>query len=74
MSTITQVTVYLDDNVPEYMDGIIRCGSVNIEYDDGSEKDDDSIIDNAEYHSPSDLIDDIAKRLGITTDIVIIED
>lgn len=73
MSAINQVTVYLDQGVPESMAGIIRCGSVTIEYDNGIEKDDESLIDNAEYHSHSDLVDDIAKRLGVSTDIVNIE-
>ncbi|MGP9666268.1 hypothetical protein ACT3TY_16815 [Halomonas sp. AOP22-C1-8] len=73
MSLITEVTVHLDDNVPDYMEGIIRCSSVSIEYEDGSEKADDSMIDNAEYLSEVELVKDIAKRLEIPTGIVNIE-
>tara|TARA_R110002049_G_scaffold190570_2_gene359235 strand:+ start:7590 stop:7814 length:225 start_codon:yes stop_codon:yes gene_type:complete len=74
MTKINQVTVYLDQDVPAYMDGIVRCGSVTIEYIDGSEVDDETLIDNTEYHSHDELIDDIAKRLGVNTDIVSIEE
>jgi hypothetical protein len=72
---IAFVKVYLDDNMPEYMQGIIRCGSVISEDENGNElKDHQELIDNKEYHSREDLIEDIAKRLGVNPAIVEIID
>lgn len=68
---IAYVKVYLDDNVPEYMEGIIRCGSVISEDENGDEiKDHQELIDNTEYHSAKELIEDVANKLGISPDIV----
>lgn len=33
---IAYVKIYLDDNVPEYMEGIIRCSSVISEDENGN--------------------------------------
>lgn len=60
----------MDDNVPEYMDGIIRCGSV-LSYDKNSiEVDHQELIDNTEYHSEDELVEDIAKRLEVNKSII----
>ena len=68
---VVRVEVVLDDNVPEYMMGIIRCGNV-CAYDENDEliKDHQEIIDNTEYHSECELIDDVAKRLGVDPSII----
>ena len=64
------VKVFLDDNVPEYMSGIIRCGSVVKEYESGKEVDCPELIDNTEFHSEEGLIKDVAKRLRVAVDLV----
>lgn len=74
MKPIAYVKVHLDDNVPEYMNGIIRCGSVVSEDEDGNElKDHQELIDNTEFHSEKELVDHVAKKLGVSADAVCIE-
>lgn len=74
MSSIAYVRVYLDDDVPEYMQGVIRCGSVFSDDEDGKElKTHEEIIDNTEYHSAQELINDVASRLGVSPEIVEIQ-
>lgn len=67
---IERVLVYLDDDLPEYMAGIIRCGSVISEDEDGNETEHHELIDNEEFHSTVDLIRRLAKRLGVRDDII----
>jgi hypothetical protein len=68
---IAYVKIYLDDNVPEYIEGLIRCASVISEDAKGNEiKDHQELIDNTEYHSANDLIEDVASKLGVSSDIV----
>ena len=46
---IKRVVVYLDDDVPDYMDGIIRIGSV-ISYDENdNDKNHQDLVDNTEF-------------------------
>lgn len=72
---IAYVKVYLDDEVPEYMDGILRCGSFISEDENGNEiQDHQELIDNTEYHSQEELIEDVANRLSVSPDIVEIVD
>lgn len=72
--SIVYVSVTLDDDVPEYMTGIIRCGSVIAEDSNGEETDHQEIIDNTEYHSIQELIDDVALRLGVDKSIIEVAD
>jgi len=65
-----RVKVYLDDNVPEYMSGIKRCGSVIKEYESGKEVDCPELIDNTEYQSEEELIKDVATRLKVSQGFV----
>jgi hypothetical protein len=70
---ITNVRVYLDDNVPEDMDGIIRIGGVETTDSDGNEKGIEiyqELVDNAEFHSEGELIKSVATRLGVNPKIV----
>ena len=56
--------VTLDDNLPKYMNGIIRVSSVISEDENGNKiKDHQELVDNTEYHLEQELISDIAKRL-----------
>ncbi|WP_155998010.1 hypothetical protein [Thioalkalivibrio sp. ALMg13-2] len=68
---IAYVSVHLDDDVPDYMSGVIRCGSVISEDEYGSElKDHQELIDNAEFRSEGELIEYIASKIGVSKDIV----
>ena len=67
---IEEVRLYLDENIPEYMDGIIRCGLCEVVYDNGHTEYDDTVVDNTEYHSEDEMKNDIAKRLDISPDVV----
>ncbi|WP_126536012.1 hypothetical protein [Aerosticca soli] len=68
---VAYVSIHLDDNVPEYMQGIIRCGSVVSEDEDGNElKDHQELIDNKEFHSEDELIEYVANKLGVSKNIV----
>lgn len=72
---IAYVRVCLDDNVPEYMAGIIRCSSVISEDENGDEiEDHQELVDNTEYHSAKDLIEDVSRRLKVSPDIVEIDE
>lgn len=71
---ISEVIVYLDDNVPQYMDGIIRIG--NVEYKFDTEKlnencfDLPDFVDNTEFHSEDEIKQYIANFLKIAKDII----
>lgn len=73
-SSIVRAKVYLDDDVPEYMEGIIRVGSLEFyDIDDKSIKNvklNNQLVDNTEYHDENELIEDIAKRLGLPSSAV----
>lgn len=70
MKKIACVRINLDDNVPNYMSGIIRAGSVISEDENGSEiSDHQELIDNTEYHSREELLEDIARRLKVDVSI-----
>ncbi len=74
MKIIAYVRIYLDDDMPEDMEGIFRCGSVISEDEDGNElKDHQELIDNAEFHSEEALIRYVADKLGVDIKIVSIE-
>lgn len=69
MNPIVSAQIYLDDDVPDYMAGIIRVGSVNF-FDEYGEEIEDSklnneLVDNAEFRSDEELINSVAKRIGI---------
>lgn len=73
-SSIARAEVYLDEDMPEYMGGIIRIESL-IFYDSDDDMIDDAalnneLVDNAEYHSEEELITNVAKRLGISPSVI----
>lgn len=75
MKEIAYVKIYLDDDVPEDMSGILRCGSVISEDEDGNQlKDHQELIDNSEFHSEKALIKYVAEKLGVEIGIVVIEE
>jgi len=73
MKKIINVIIYLDDNVPKYMSGIIRCGSIISEDEDNNEIDHQDLIDNTEFHSVEDLINYVADKLKVHKNIVQID-
>lgn len=74
MTTINFVRITLDDNVPKSMSGIIRCGSVISEDENGKQiKDHQELVDNTEFPSEEQLIAYVAKHLGVSESIVEIE-
>lgn len=67
---IERVEIFLDEDVPEYMEGIIRCGSV-ISYDQNDEETNhQELIDNTEYNSEKELKKDISERLAADESII----
>lgn len=78
MAKIVAAQVYLDEDVPDYMEGILRIGSVEFLDADGSTIDNSTLnnqlVDNTEFQSYSSLIDWVAEKLELdTSDIEIIE-
>lgn len=72
-STLLQtvrVEVMLDDTVPEDLEGIIRCGTVQSFDAVGRLKDHQDLVDNTEYSSRSKMISDVARRLRVPKDII----
>nr|WP_163503606.1 hypothetical protein [Halomonas socia] len=70
MYELEGLTVYLDDSMPEYMSGLVRCGRVVAMYSDGSEKDFDEYVDNSEYDSKRSLVEDVAKDFGVAPEFI----
>lgn len=71
--TITLVKISLDENIPEYMNGISRIGSVISEDEQGNETDHDDLVDNSEFHSIDVLKKHVANSLNVDETIVEIE-
>jgi len=70
---IIGVTVYLDNNIPEYMDGICRVGMVETVDENGKIHTHDDLVDNAEFHSDGELLTSVAERLNVDPAIVEID-
>ena len=74
MSVIRQVLIYLDKEVPEYMDGIYRIGGVDLEDEKGQKKSCDDLVDNSEFHNFDELKKHVVNYLGIDEKIIQIVD
>jgi ribosomal protein L20A (L18A) len=70
---IVDVTVYPDDDVPESMMGIHRIGGVEIMYRNGELKFLKELVDNTEYYSQAEMLQDVSKRLGVNIEIIHID-
>ncbi|MBG9544616.1 hypothetical protein ABE29_18110 [Cytobacillus firmus] len=68
--SIDSVEVALDSDVPDYMEGIIRIGSITKFFDNGKSVESDELTTNEEFHSEKELIDFVAKKLKISSSIV----
>ena len=71
MGKIVEVRIELDDTMPDYMAGIIRCGSVR-SYDKNGKLcvDHKELVDNAEYRTEAEMIHAVAKRLKFHSSII----
>lgn len=70
---ITLVKISLDEDVPEYMNGIFRIGSVISEDKQGNETDHDDLVNNSEFHNIDALKKHVANSLNVDETIVEIE-
>ncbi|MFU9817130.1 hypothetical protein [Acinetobacter radioresistens] len=71
--SIAFVRVYLDEDIPEYMDGVLRVGHVISEDEQGNETHHDDLVDNTEFHSIDSLKKYIVDSLQVNDDIIEIE-
>lgn len=62
---ITLVKVYLDEEVPEYMAGIIRIGSVVSEDEKCNERSHEKLVDNMEFSSEDLLKQHVSNYLKV---------
>lgn len=63
INDIESVSIYLDDNVPDYMEGILRIGSVIISTNE-EEFDIQELVDNSEFRSKRSIENFVNKILG----------
>ena len=66
---VRNVTVYLDNECPEFMDRV-RCGFIVAENEEGEETFHNDLIDNSDYPSLKELVDDISGLLQVRRDEV----
>ena len=67
--------MYFDDNAPEYIAGIIRCGSV-ISFDENGKElnNHQDLIDNTEFRSQAEMINYVAAELHVCSNSVVVVD
>lgn len=70
---IKEVSVYIDEDMDKFMDGVLVCGSVVSIDEDSNEVEHKELIDKKEYNSAQELIEDIASRLDVDPNIVEID-
>lgn len=66
------VTVYLDDNELECMDGAVRCGLVVWEDEEGEERVEQGLMDNSGFWSIAELVSEVAGILRVRPDAVLV--
>ncbi|MCB2184106.1 MAG: hypothetical protein KQH63_18945 [Desulfobulbaceae bacterium] len=66
---IRNITVYLDVERKNFMDSI-RCGFIVAENEDGEETFHNNLIDQSEYPTVKELVDDIVGIFNIRRDAV----
>ena len=71
IAEIASVEVYLDDNLPEMMSGIIRAGSVVSKDSDGNEiKNHQELVCDVDCHSEDELKSHVARKLNVDRSII----
>lgn len=71
INSIESINIYLDDNVPECMDGVLRIGSVIISTINNQEFDIQEFVDNSEFYSEKAIENFVNKTLGTSIATVI---
>lgn len=71
INSIESINIYLDDNVPEYMNGVLRIGSVIISTINNQEFDIQELVDNKDFHSEKAIENFVDKMLGTAIATVI---
>ncbi len=66
---VRNITVYLDNERQDFMDSI-RCGFIVAENEEGEETFHNNIIDQSEYPSVKELVDDIIGIFNVHRDAV----
>lgn len=67
---IESITIHKDyDSKPEYMLGVDRIESVEINYSNGETESNDDFC-NEEFHDGNDIIERIRKRWNVSIDII----
>lgn len=71
MGRIVEIVVELDGDVPEDMEGVVRCGSVR-SYDENGKLciDYKELVDNTPYANEADLVFDVARRLKFPVSMI----
>ena len=68
---VRNITVYLDNDQRQFMDRV-KCGFIVAENEDGKETFYNDLIDNSEYLSIKDLVDDIVGIFRVHRDTVLV--
>ncbi len=69
---ITNVTVFVDDNELEFMDGAIRCGYIVAEDENGAETFHHDLLDNSGFPTIKELVDEVTGILNVDRDVVLV--
>lgn len=69
---ITTVTVFLDDNELEFMDGAVRCGYIVAQDEQGREIFYQDLLDNSGYPTTRELVDEVAGLLQVRREEVLV--
>lgn len=69
MNKIESAQIWLDDDMPEHMAGIIRLGAIEFFDEDGETVHDATLhtelVDNSEFHSVEKLLEHVARKLEV---------
>ena len=68
---IKNITVYLDNEQLEF-DNSVRCGFIVAQDERGEETFHNDLIDSAEYHSITELVDDITGLFQVRREAVLV--
>lgn len=67
---IENIEIFLDEYLPDYMEGLIRIESGKIYFSDGSEKYIEDKFINKEYNLEKELVECISKEYKVSKDII----
>ncbi|MGM0623332.1 MAG: hypothetical protein ACQESH_04855 [Campylobacterota bacterium] len=70
---VNEVSVYIDEDMDKFMDGVLVCGSVIVKDANENESEHIELIGKTEYNSAEELINDVAAKLNVDPDLIEIE-